>query len=302
MAVLANLAEVYVEAIRSGSVPCLENAVISLSKIHNTQAVGEALQLYVTEMLKSIQLPVNSKQLSNIHEIAEKKAIKVFIRMSFNDTNQTYQRQLAMSIQKQYEDLCEQNKEASKNVCLSVLHRVFEPLGNGLRSGYYMKPGGYRQFRDTLTQLATTYRSQTQMQIMSEEVLSKYWKENEESGMTLLAADESLTAAEHEKQVEKLKTEVLEQQQRRLEEQNQLQMQMLEDQKRTHEEHTKQLMEKLENEQKRMKIEHEQVLETKLKEQESMLHSGFQRDFKRLQAEINDMKAKKKSKDTCCIL
>lgn len=36
----------------------------------------------------------------------------------------------------------------------------------------------------------------------SEEVLSKYWKEKEESGIIILAADESLTAAEHEKQGE----------------------------------------------------------------------------------------------------
>lgn len=65
--------------------------------------------------------------------------------------------------------------------------------------------------------------------------------------------------------VEKLKTEVLEQQQRGLEEQCRLQMQMLEDQTRTHEEHSKQLMEKMEKEQERMRIDHEKVLETKLK-------------------------------------
>lgn len=81
-----------------------------------------------------------------------------------------------MSIQKQYEELCEQNKEASKNVCLSVLHRVFADLENGLQSGHYMKPGGYRQFRDTLTQLALTYRSQTQMQIMVQNMFSTLLK------------------------------------------------------------------------------------------------------------------------------
>lgn len=31
-------------------------------------------------------------------------------------------------------------------------------------------------------------------------MLSKYWEEKEESGMIILAADESLTAAEHEKE------------------------------------------------------------------------------------------------------
>nr|XP_055059537.1 guanylate-binding protein 1-like [Misgurnus anguillicaudatus]XP_055059538.1 guanylate-binding protein 1-like [Misgurnus anguillicaudatus] len=300
--VLGNLADVYVASIRNGSVPCLENAVISLAKIHNGKAVDEALQLYVSEMLKSIQFPVDPKQLSNIHELAEKKAIEVFIRKSFNDTDQNYQRQLANSIQKQYEEFCEQNKEESKNVCQSVLKRVFEPVEDGLHNGDYMKPGGYRQYKDTLTQLAKDYRSETATQLMSEEVLSKYWEEKEESGMIILAADESLTAAEHEKEVERLKNEVLEQQQRGLEEQNRLQVQMMEDQKRTHDEHVRQLMERMEKEQERMRIDNERVMEAKLKEQQVMLQNGFSKEVSRLQAEINSLRAQKPPKGGCIIL
>lgn len=65
--------------------------------------------------------------------------------------------------------------------------------------------------------------------------------------------------------VERLKSEVLEQQKRALGEQNQLHVQMAEDQKRTHKEHMEQLMERLEKEQERMRIDHERVLEAKLK-------------------------------------
>lgn len=65
--------------------------------------------------------------------------------------------------------------------------------------------------------------------------------------------------------MERLKNEVLEQQQRGLEEQNRLQMQMIEDQKRTHDEHVRQLMERMEKEQERMKTDNERVIEAKLK-------------------------------------
>ncbi len=91
---LGNLAEVYVEAIRSGNVPCLENAVVSLAKIQNVRALEEALQFYITELFNLVQLPMNPAELSNIHTDAEKKAVEVFITMSFNDNDQIYQKEL----------------------------------------------------------------------------------------------------------------------------------------------------------------------------------------------------------------
>ncbi|ROJ35281.1 Guanylate-binding protein 1 [Anabarilius grahami] len=91
---LGNLAEVYIEAIRSGKVPCLENAVVSLAKIQNVRAVEQALESYMTEMLSMAQLPMDPEDLSNIHTVAEKKATEVFIAMSFNDNDQIYQQEL----------------------------------------------------------------------------------------------------------------------------------------------------------------------------------------------------------------
>lgn len=95
---LGNLAEVYVEAIRSGEVPCLENAVVSLSKIQNVRAVDQALVSYMTEMLSMAQLPMDPADLSNIHTVAEKKAIEGFITMSFNDNDQIYQQELMVKL------------------------------------------------------------------------------------------------------------------------------------------------------------------------------------------------------------
>uniref|UniRef100_A0A672T7L9 Guanylate binding protein family member 6 n=1 Tax=Sinocyclocheilus grahami TaxID=75366 RepID=A0A672T7L9_SINGR len=91
---LGNLAEIYVEAIRSGKVPCLENAVVSLAKIQNVRAVEQAMQFYMTEMLSIAQLPMCPEELSDIHKIAEKKAIEVFITMAFNDNDQMYHQEL----------------------------------------------------------------------------------------------------------------------------------------------------------------------------------------------------------------
>uniref|UniRef100_A0A8B9GT04 GB1/RHD3-type G domain-containing protein n=1 Tax=Astyanax mexicanus TaxID=7994 RepID=A0A8B9GT04_ASTMX len=77
--VLGSLAEVYVEAIRSGRVPCLENAVEALAQIQNGRAVEQAMQAYLTEVLDSACFPLDPAKLSDIHTQAERKAVEVFI-------------------------------------------------------------------------------------------------------------------------------------------------------------------------------------------------------------------------------
>ncbi|KAL0201273.1 hypothetical protein M9458_004460, partial [Cirrhinus mrigala] len=163
---LGNLAEVYVEAIRSGKVPCLENAVVSLAKIQNVRAMEEALQFYMTEMFSMAQLPMLPEELSNIHKTAEKKAIEVFITMSFNDNDQIYQKELMGKMFNQYQQMCQQNQEKSVKQCESVLHTVFDTLEKGVFDGSYLRPGGYRQYRDTLKQLTHDYKERTRSLIM----------------------------------------------------------------------------------------------------------------------------------------
>lgn len=91
---LGNLAEVYVEAIRSGRVPCLENAVVSLAEIQNGRAVEQAMEIYMKEMFERTQLPMDPEDLSEVHQMAEKAAVELFITMSFNDSEQTHQQDL----------------------------------------------------------------------------------------------------------------------------------------------------------------------------------------------------------------
>ncbi|XP_016304901.1 guanylate-binding protein 1-like [Sinocyclocheilus anshuiensis] len=111
---------------------------LSLAKIQNIRAVEEALQFYMTEMLSMAQLPMRPEELSDIHKIAEKKAVEVFISMSFNDNDQIYQQELM----------------------------VFDTLEKGVFDGSYPRSGGYRQYRDMLRHLTNDYRARTHSQIM----------------------------------------------------------------------------------------------------------------------------------------
>ncbi|XP_016385412.1 guanylate-binding protein 1-like [Sinocyclocheilus rhinocerous] len=288
---LGNLAEVYVEAIRSGKVPCLENAVVSLAKIQNVRAVEQALQFYMTEMLSMAQLPMRPEELSDIHTVTEKKAIDVFIIMSFNDNDQIYQQELMGKMYDEYQQICQQNQEESVQQCEAVLREVFDTLEESVVDGSYLRPGGYRQYKDTLTQLTNDYRARTRSQIMSEEVLSKFLKAKEDIGNMILGADQSLSAAEQEKEVQRLKNEILEQRQRGLEEQNCLQEQAFKDMQRTHKEHVNQIISQTEKEQERMRRDNQRVLEAKLREKDALLQKGLQEQASQMQRQIDHLKS-----------
>ncbi|RXN15124.1 guanylate-binding 1-like protein [Labeo rohita] len=272
---LGNLAEVYVEAIRSGNVLCVENAVTCLAKIQNVRAVEEALQFYMTEMLSIAELPKRPEELSDIHKTAEKKAIEVFFSISFNDNGQIYQQELMRKIHDEYQQRCQQNQEASRMQCEDVLRDVFDKMEKSISDGSYLKPGGYQQYRDTLTQLTWDYRARTDSQIMREDVLIKYLRAKEEIGIGILQADQSMNATERESEVHRLKCDILKKGQRAVEKQKWLHERVFEDMKRSHQEHMRQTTSQMERELERFRKDNERVLEAKLKSEDAEVAEVF---------------------------
>ncbi|XP_062843309.1 guanylate-binding protein 1-like [Trichomycterus rosablanca] len=298
--VLGSLAEVYVEAIRSGKVPCLENAVEALTQIQNKQAVDQALQIYREQVSMSVCFPLDPLELSDIHRQAEKKAIYAFISISFNDCEQKAQMELMKQIQNEYEDLCAQNRNQFLLVCKEILKHVFTSLDEDLHDGSFIHPGGYLKYRNKLQCLTKQYRAETNNKLMSEEVLSEYLKEQEKFDMRILLADQRLSEAEKREEERRLQNEALHQQQRALKEKNQLQEQMLHDQERTYKEHLNETLQRMEREMNRSKEDNERVLEAKLKEQEALLKQGFQeladQINKKIKSLTDEMKKDEESK------
>ena len=57
VSVWASLVTTYVDSIRSGKVPCVENAVTSMAIIENSQAVEECTAMYNQMMQTGINMP-----------------------------------------------------------------------------------------------------------------------------------------------------------------------------------------------------------------------------------------------------
>ncbi|XP_051021928.1 guanylate-binding protein 7-like isoform X3 [Acomys russatus] len=92
---LATLVTTYVAAINSGTVPCLENAVTTLSQRENFIAVQKAADHYSEQMAQRVRLPTDTLQeLLAVHAACEKEAIEVFMEHSFKDDTQQFQKNL----------------------------------------------------------------------------------------------------------------------------------------------------------------------------------------------------------------
>ena len=89
----------YVDAINSGAVPCLDDAVTTLAQRENSAAVQKAAEHYSEQMGQRLRLPTDTLQeLLDVHTACEKEAIAVFMEDSFKDENQQYQKKLLVTL------------------------------------------------------------------------------------------------------------------------------------------------------------------------------------------------------------
>ena len=87
----------YVDAINSGDVPCLENAVTTLAQRENSIAVQKAADHYSEQMAQRLRLPTETLQeLLDVHAACEKEAMAVFMEHSFKDENQQFLKKLVV--------------------------------------------------------------------------------------------------------------------------------------------------------------------------------------------------------------
>ncbi|EPY72397.1 hypothetical protein CB1_042835001 [Camelus ferus] len=96
-ACLESLVLTYANAISRGDLPCMENAVLTLSEIRNSAAVQKAIGHYDQKMDQKVQLPMETlKELLDLHGACEREAIKVFLKNAFKVVDQVFQKKLRL--------------------------------------------------------------------------------------------------------------------------------------------------------------------------------------------------------------
>ncbi|XP_059544927.1 guanylate-binding protein 1-like isoform X2 [Myotis daubentonii] len=288
---LKSLVMTYVNAISSGDLPCMENAILALAQIENSAAVKKAMTHYDQQMAKKVQLPTETLQeLLDLHMASEKEAIEVFMKNSFKDVDHLFQKELADQLEIRRDDFCKENMKASSDRCSALLKDIFHSLEEDIKQGVYSKPGGYNLLMQTMNELKKKYLQEPRKGIQSEEVLQTYLSSKESVINTILQTDQTLTEKEKEIEVQRVKAESAEAAAKMLEEMQKKMQQMMEEKEKSYQEHVKQLTQKMEQEMAQLMAEHERVLSLKLQEQAKLEKEGFQHESKQLQRAIETLK------------
>ncbi|XP_033081395.1 guanylate-binding protein 3 isoform X3 [Trachypithecus francoisi] len=276
---LESLVLTYVNAISSGDLPCMENAILVLAQRENSVAVQKAIAHYDQQMGQKVQLPTETLQeLLDMHRDSEREATEVFMKNSFKDVDHLFQKKLAViflsrlhrfgfwkvQLEKKQDDFCKQNQEASSDRCSALLQDIFSPLEEEVKMGTYSKPGGYRLFIQKLQDLKKKYHEEPRKGIQAEEILQTYLKSKESVTDAILQTDQILTKKEKEIEVEHVKAESAQASAKMVEEMQIKYQQMMEEKEKSYQEHVKQLTEKIERERAQLLEEQERTLTSKL--------------------------------------
>ncbi|XP_001377873.3 guanylate-binding protein 1-like [Monodelphis domestica] len=302
---LENLVLTYVEAITSGDMPCMENAVLALAQIENSAAVQKALTYYEKMMRQRVQFPTETlRELLDVHSTCEKEAIEIFIKDSFKDVDQKFQKELAGQLEAKRDAFCNQNLNESAQRCKAFVQEVFCPLEEAVKRGDFSKPGGYRLFVQKIKELKQNYYQKPRKGIQAEEILQEYLKSKEDVSEAILQADQSLSTKEKDIEVARVKAEAAEAAAKQLEEMQKKNEEMMEQRERSYQEHIKQVTEKMEAERKLLLEEQKNAMALKLKEQENLLKEGYKNESKELQKQIDSLKTQlnNNSKGSACVI
>uniref|UniRef100_A0A671EUB1 Guanylate binding protein family member 6 n=1 Tax=Rhinolophus ferrumequinum TaxID=59479 RepID=A0A671EUB1_RHIFE len=288
---LESLVVTYVDAINSGAVPCLENAVTTLAQRENSAAVQKAADHYREQMAQRVRFPTDTlQQLLDLHAACEREAIQIFMENSFKDENQEFQKKLVSTIQEKKEDFLLQNEEASRKYCEAQLTQLLEPLRNDISRGTYSVPGGYKLYLEKRHKVEQSYKLVPRKGVKANKVLQSSLQSLAATEESILQADRALTAAEKNLAAERAKNQATE---KELELQRQKLKEMEEkmaSQEKTFEENIVQLKKKLEREIENRLRDQKKCLEHKWEMEKELLEEGFKKKAEELKKEIIQLK------------
>ncbi|XP_073783813.1 guanylate-binding protein 4 [Danio rerio] len=291
--VLGHLAELYVNTISSGAVPCLENAVVALAQIENQAALQEALQVYQEGMEeKKRAFPLELEEISLEHQCFSLMAKQTFMIRCFRDTDGTHLASLEEAIGQEFDRYLWDNEKASEVKCENLLSVLSESMNERISEGFYARSGGYDLFCCDLEDTVSQYNTLAYKEVKIAEVLEKFLQQKAAVTSAILQADDKLT--ENERRIcEERERAVLLEQQVEVQEQTRLQLeQQMETQQRNNEEQIQQMLQQMQTELSLQQTHMQRAMDCKLKEQAHLLEQGFQEQAQRMGKEIQQLQSR----------
>ncbi|KAM6428609.1 guanylate-binding protein 1-like [Liasis olivaceus] len=287
---LKELVKIFVDTICNGNIPCMENAVLQLAKTENTAALREANARYDELMEQRLNLPTETlKELLDIHDECEEEALQIFMDHSFRDDTCDFQIELMKTMNEKKENYCQKNELASSKRCSDILELLVQNLRDKIKSGSYIRSGGYQLFKMDLKTIKTKYYKEPRKGIMAKEVWNKFLKDMDVVGKAIVKSDEQLTELDKEMAGVKRKKKAAEQE---LKAQETRQEQKEKQKEKSFGAHIQHLMRKMKGENTSTLEELNMIIGVKFKEQQYFENQQLSACASLLQAEINYFKRK----------
>ncbi|XP_036045164.1 uncharacterized protein LOC118585118 [Onychomys torridus] len=281
------LVETYVDAINSGTIPCLENAVKTLAERENSAAVQRAVDHYSEQMAQRLRLPTDTLQeLLDVHTACEKKAIAVFMEHSLSDDQWEFQKKLVATIEERKEDFMRRNEAESVSHCQAELEKLAEPLRESISRGAFSVPGGHSLYLEARRKVEQGYKQVRRKGVKASEVFQNFLKSLITTEDSILQSDKALTDGQKAMAAEQAKKEAAEKELELTRQQQKEQEQMMEAERRTFSENMGQMQKKMERERETLLREQERVLDHKLKALKELILDGVEEKYDDLRREI----------------
>uniref|UniRef100_A0A8C2DUK2 Guanylate-binding protein 1-like n=1 Tax=Cyprinus carpio TaxID=7962 RepID=A0A8C2DUK2_CYPCA len=293
---LGHLVEIYVNTIKSGKVPCLENAVVALANLENQTAVQEALKAYQIGMEKvKNKFPVGVDDISLEHQKFSSLATAEFMKRSFKDEKGKYVNKLREDIDMYYIGLLQENEMASERKCRDLLKNLFSDMNKRLQDGEYSKSGGYELYCRDRDAVVEQYRREPKKGVSSEAVLNEFLNERGPEAKSILYMDTKLTENDRKIEEQKEKNALLEQKFKEEEEKRIESERMMQAEKERQQDQMRQMQEKFNKELEQQQQEMNRAIESKLMEREEMIKKNMTEKADLLNEEITNLKKEKEN-------
>ncbi|XP_037351420.1 LOW QUALITY PROTEIN: guanylate-binding protein 6-like [Talpa occidentalis] len=295
---LETLVVTYVDAIKSGKIPCVEYAVTTLAQLENSAAMDKAAEHNSQQMAQRVSFPTESLQeLLDVHAACEREAMAIFMEHSFKDNKREYQVRLMKIIKKKKEDFLRQNEEVSGKYCQELLEKLSEDLTESISAGTFHAPGGHKLYREAMDRIERDYLRGSGKGVKAKEVFQSTLQSQAAVEKSILQADRALSDGLKAIAEEMARKEVAEKEQKFIIQRLEEQQQQMEAQMRSLQENLGQPQEKMSCGRANLLREENIMLKHKLKIQEAMFKQGFQNKCAEMGAEINRLKEEIATKD-----
>ncbi|XP_010726608.2 guanylate-binding protein 1-like isoform X2 [Meleagris gallopavo] len=190
---LGTLVETYVDAIRSGAVPCLESAVTALVELRNSAAVREAAVLYRELLEQRAELPMETEELLELHEQCQRETLQLFAERTITDDVERFRAELLRQVEAAKLELCSRNEEASREKCTAALQELYSEMEQRISDGVYFMPGGHQLFLGDQRALVERYRALPGKGVKADAVLQQFLQNVEPLARSICSTDRALT-------------------------------------------------------------------------------------------------------------